>query len=98
MAADKHYVDEVFAEGLSAGGGTIAGSLDAWSLDGVFSPVAGTSQATLQATQTAAAAASGSMQVPPNYAGTDTFTNTAGVRVEDLRASGAQQHERSVKE
>jgi hypothetical protein len=49
-------------------------------------------------TQTAAAAAGGSMMVPPNYAGTDTFTNTAGIRVEDLRAAGAQQHERSVKE
>jgi len=98
MAADKHYVDEVAAEGLSAGGGVIAGPLTAESVNGVFAPEAGTAQSTLQTTQTAAAAANGSMIVPPNYAGTDTFTNSAGVRVEDLRAAGAQQHERSVKE
>ncbi len=100
MAADKHYVDEVAAEGLSAGGGTVAGPVVAESVNGVYSPEAGTGQSTLQATQTAAAGAtpSGSMMVPPNYSGTDTFTNAQGIRVEDLRASGAQQHERSVKE
>jgi len=98
MAADKHYVDEVAAAGLSAGGGVIAGPLNAEATNGVYSPVAGTGQNTLQATQTAAAAANGSMQVPPNYAGTDTFTNAAGIRVEDLRQSVSQQHERSVKE
>ena len=102
MAADKHYVDEVAAEGLSAGGGTVAGPVVAESLNGVYSPEAGTAQSTLQETQTAAAAANGSMMVPPGYsssgAGTDAFTNTQGIRVEDLRASGAQQHERSVKE
>jgi hypothetical protein len=46
----------------------------------------------------AALAAGGSVEVPPTYAGTDAFTNTQGIRVEDLRGSGAQQHERSVKE
>ncbi|WP_263355817.1 glycoside hydrolase family 55 protein [Acidicapsa ligni] len=98
MAADKHYVDQVFAGGLSSGGGVIAGPLNAESVNGVFSPETGTSQATLQATQTAAAAAGGSVMVPSTYTGTDTFTNAAGIRVEDLRATGAQQHERSVKE
>jgi hypothetical protein len=97
MAADKRYVDAVAAGALGAGG-TIAGSLTANSLNGVYSPQAGTSQATLQATQAAAAAAGGSVQVSPTYAGTDTFTNSAGVRVEDLRAAPSQQHERSVKE
>jgi len=98
MAADKHYVDEVFAEGLSAGGGAIAGPLNAESVNGAYSPLAGTTQATLQATQTAAAAAGGAMTIPPTYAGADTFSNSSGIRVEDLRAGGAQQHERSVKE
>ena len=100
MAADKHYVDEVAAEGFSAGGGTVAGPVVAESLNGVFSPEAGTAQSTLQQTQTAAASTTptGSMMVPPNYAGTDTFTNTQGIRVEDMRATGAQQHERNVKE
>ncbi len=98
MAADKHYVDEVFAEAVPSGGGTVLGPLMAPAVTGVYSPEAGTGLTTLQATQTAAAAAGGSMMVPPTYAGTDTFSNTAGVRVEDLRASGAQQHERSVKE
>jgi hypothetical protein len=100
MAADKHYVDEAVAGGLSSGGGTVAGPVVAESVNGVYSPEAGTGQSTLQQTQTAAATASpaGSMMVPPNYSGTDTFTNTQGIRVEDMRASGAQQHERSVKE
>ena len=98
QAADKHYVDEVFSQGISATGGDILGPLTAPALNGVFAPEAGSSQTTLQATQTAAAAVSGSMVVPAPYAGTDTFTNAAGIRVEDMRAAGAQQHERSVKE
>ena len=98
MAADKHDEDEVAAEGLSAGGGVIAGPLTAESVNGMYAPEAGTGQSSLQATQTAAAAAGGAMLVPPTYAGTDTFTNPAGIRVEDMRAAGAQQHERSVKE
>ena len=98
MAADKHYVDEVAAEGLSAGGGVIAGPLTAESVNGVYAPETGTGQTSLQATQTAAAAAGGAMLVSPTYTGTDTFMNPAGIRVEDLRAAGAQQHERSVKE
>jgi len=98
MAADKHYVDESVASTLAGSGGNVLGPLNAESVNGVFSPVAGSGQSTLQATQTAAAAVDGAMMVPPTYAGTDTFTNTTGIRVEDLRASGAQQHERSVKE
>ena len=45
-----------------------------------------------------AAGTSGAMEIPPNYAGTDGFTNPNGVRVTDLRTTGAQQTERSVKE
>ena len=45
-----------------------------------------------------AAGTNGAMEIPPTYAGTDTFTNPNGVRVTDLRTSGAQQTERSVKE
>ncbi len=42
MAADKHYVDEVFAEGLSAGGGAIAGPPGCGVGEtGVYSPLAG---------------------------------------------------------
>src|SRR5271165_2317500 len=55
MAADKHYVDEVAAEGISAGGGVIPGPLVAESVNGVFAPETGTGQATLQQTETAAA-------------------------------------------
>jgi hypothetical protein len=97
MAADKHYVDEISAGGLS-GGGVIAGPLLAESLNGIYAPEPGSAQSTLQATQIAAATAGGSMMVPGTYTGTDTFANAGGIRVEDLRASGAQQHERSVKE
>jgi hypothetical protein len=98
MAADKHYVDEEFAEVVPLAGGSMTGALAAPEVNGVFAPEAGTAQNTLQATQAAAAAGSGSMVVPGTYAGTDSFTNAAGIRVEDLRAGGAQQHERSVKE
>ena len=45
-----------------------------------------------------AAGTNGAMVIPPTYAGTDTFTNPNGVKVTDLRTSGAQQTERSVKE
>ena len=98
MAADKHYVDETLSGGLSGSGGALLGPLTAPAVNGVYSPTAGTTTTTLQSTETAAVAAGGSMEIPPTYAGTDGFTNTAGIRVEDLRAQGAQQHERSVKE
>ncbi len=98
MAADKHYVDSVAGGGLQGTGGNVLGPLNAAALNGVYAPLAGTAQTTLQTTQAAAVAGSGSMVVPPTYAGTDTFANAAGIRVEDLRAAGAQQHERSVKE
>lgn len=98
QAADKHYVDQEFAQAVPLSGASMTGGLNAPTMNGVFSPEAGTSQTTLQATQAAAAAAGGAMMVPPNYSGTDTFSNTNGIRVEDLRATGSQQHERSVKE
>jgi hypothetical protein len=98
QAADKHYVDESFAQAVPLAGGNMTGALNAPVVNGTYAPAAGTGQTTLQATQTAAAAVNGSMVVPGTYAGADTFTNPAGIRVEDLRAGGAQQHERSVKE
>ena len=97
QATDKEYVDESFAQTTPLSGATMTGGLNAPAVNGTFAPTAGTSQITLQATQTAAAVG-GSMVIPGSYSGTDTFTNTQGIRVEDLRASGAQQHERSVKE
>ncbi len=97
MAADKHYVDQQVAGAVPLAGGTMTGGLAAPAVNGVLSPVSGGAQSTLQATVTAAGT-TGAMVVPPSYAGTDTFTNGNGVRVEDLRATGAQQHERSVKE
>ena len=45
-----------------------------------------------------AAGTNGAMEIPPNYTGTDGFTNPNGVYVADLRQASAQQHERSVKE
>ena len=84
--------------GATGSGGTFAGPVVAPAVNGVYAPVAGTTQGNLQSTVTAASAASGAVMVSPNYAGTDTFTNAAGIRVEDLRAGVAQQHERSVKE
>jgi len=97
MAADKHYVDQQVGGAVPLAGGTMTGGLVTPGVNGVLSPVAGGAQSSLQATVTGAGA-NGAMVVPPTYAGTDTFTNAGGVRVEDLRAGGAQQHERSVKE
>ncbi len=97
MAADKHYVDESFAQAVPLAGGTMTGSLGTPAVNGIASPVNGSAQTTLQTTLTAAGAA-GAMSVPPAYAGTDSFTNSSGIRVEDWRTGGAQQHTRSVKE
>ncbi len=97
MAADKHYVDQAVS-GAGSGGGTFAGPVVAPAVNGVYAPVAGSAQSNLQSTVNAAVAASGAVMVGPDYTGTDGFTNANGIRVEDLRASGAQQHERSVKE
>ena len=78
-------------------GGNMTGALQTPAVNGVQSPVTGSSQTTLQAAMTAAGS-SGAMQIPPTYAGTDGFTNPNGVCVKDLRTTGAQQAERSVKE
>ncbi len=98
QAADKHYVDGTFGQAVPLSGGTMTGGLTAPAVNGVYAAGAASGLATLQQAQAAAVAAGGAMIVPPNYAGTDTFANTAGIRVEDLRSTGAQQHERSVKE
>ncbi len=97
QAADKHYVDATFAEAVPLAGGNMTGALQTPALNGVQSPVAGSAQTTLQAAITAAGT-SGAVQIPPTYAGTDTFTNPNGVYVKDLRSTAAQQQERSVKE
>jgi len=97
QAADKHYVATNFAAAVPLAGGNMTGPLLTPSVNGVESPDAGSSQTTLQAAMTAAGA-TGAMEIPPTYAGSDTFTNPNGLYVSDLRPSGAQQLERSVKE
>ncbi len=97
MAADKHYVDESFAQAVPLAGGTMTGALGVPAVNGVGSPVSGTAQTNLQTTVTAAGT-NGGVIVPPTYAGTDTFSNPNGVRVEDWRMGVAQQHARNVKE
>jgi hypothetical protein len=97
QAADKHYVDETFLLAVPLAGGNMTGPLQTPTVNGVQSPEAGSGQTTLQAAMSAAGA-TGAMMIPPNYAGSDGFTNPNGVRVIDLRTSGAQQIERSVKE
>ena len=97
QAADKHYVDSAFAKALPLSGGNMTGPLTSPGVNGVQSPVTGSSQTTLQAAMSAAGT-NGAVEIPPGYAGTDGFTNPNGVYVTDLRQSGSQQFARSVKE
>ncbi len=97
QAADKHYVDTQVATAVPLAGGNMTGALTTPAVNGVQAPTATSAQTTLQAAMNAAGT-NGAMVIPPTYAGTDTFTNANGVRVTDLRTSGAQQTERSVKE
>jgi hypothetical protein len=97
QAADKHYVDETFAEAVPLSGGSMTGPLATPALNGVQAPLAGSTQTTLQAAMSAAGT-NGAMEIPPTYAGTDTFANPNGVYVRDLRQTNSQQFERSVKE
>src|ERR1700722_14366016 len=97
QAADKHYVDTQVATAVPLAGGNMTGPLTTPTVNGVHAPAVASSQTTLQAAMTAAGT-NGAMVIPPTYAGTDTFTNANGVKVTDLRSSGAQQAERSVKE
>ena len=97
QAATKHYVDTQVATAVPLAGGNMTGQLTTPAVNGVESPTAASAQTTLQAAVNAAGT-NGAMVVPPNYAGTDTFTNPNGVKVLDLRTSGSQQTERSVKE
>ena len=97
QAADKHYVDSSFAQAVPLAGGTMTGGLAAPAVNGVESPAAGSGQATLQAA-VSAAGTNGAVTIPPNYTGTDGFTNPNGVYVSDLRQGSSQQFERSVKE
>ena len=97
QAADKHYVDSAFSQAVPLAGGAMTGFLTTPSVNGVVSPAAGSSQTTLQAAVNAAGS-TGAVEIPPNYAGTDGFTNPNGVSVTDLRSSGAQPNARNVKE
>ena len=97
QAATKHYVDTQVATAVPLAGGNMTGPLTTPAVNGVESPTAASGNKTLQAAINAAGA-NGAMEIPPNYAGTDTFTNPNGVKVVDLRTTGAQQTERSVKE
>jgi len=97
QAADKHYVDTAVATAVPLAGGNMTGALTAPAVNWVQAPTPTSSQTTLQAAMTAAGT-NGAMEIPPTYAGRDGFTNPNGVRVTDLRTSGAQQNERSVKE
>jgi hypothetical protein len=97
QAADKHYVDTQAATAVPLAGGNMTGALTTPAVNGVESPSPVSSQTTLQAAVNAAGT-NGAMTIPPTYAGTDTFSNSNGVMVTDLRTGGAQQRERSVKE
>ncbi len=97
QAADKHYVDEQVATAVPLAGGNMTGGLTTPAVNGVESPSAASAQTTLQAAVNAAGT-NGAVEIPPAYAGTDTFTNPNGVPVRDLRTTVAQQAERSVKE
>jgi hypothetical protein len=96
-AADKHYVDTTFNMEVPITGGTMTGPLQVPAVNGVESPLAGTSQTTLQAAMNAAGT-TGALEIPPTYAGTDAFTNPNGLYVLDLRPHGAEPHARTVKE
>ncbi len=97
QAADKRYVDTTFSLAVPLSGASMTGPLAAPAVNGVQTPVAGSTQTTLQATM-ASAGMTGAMTIPPAYSGTDSFTNPNGVYVSDLRTKNAQQFERSVKE
>ena len=97
QAATKHYVDTQVATAVPLAGGNMTGALTTPAVNGVETPTAASGQTTLQAAMNAAGT-NGAMEIPPTYAGTDRFTNPNGVKVVDLRTSGSQQTERSVKE
>jgi hypothetical protein len=97
QAATKHYVDTQVATAVPMAGGNMTGALTTPGVNGVQAPAAGSVQTTLQSAMNSAGT-NGAMTIPPNYAGKDTFTNSAGVKVTDLRTTAAQQTERSVKE
>ncbi len=97
QAATKHYADTQVATAVPLAGGSMTGALTTPAENGVEAPAAGSGQTTLQAAMNAAGT-NGALEIPPNYAGTDTFTNANGVKVTDWRTGGSQQTERSVKE
>src|ERR1019366_10693917 len=70
QAADKHYVDSSFDKAVPLEGGSMTGPLAAPTVNGVQVPVAGSTQATLQAA-ISAAGANGAVEIPSTYTGTD---------------------------
>lgn len=96
-ASDKHYVDTAVVKAVPIAGGNMTGALTTPSMNSVVSPTSVSAVSTLQ-TAVTAAGTTGAVLIPPSYTGTDTFTNSNGVRVEDMRTAGAQPHERNVKE
>ncbi len=97
-AADKHYVDSTFSAELPITGGNMTGPLGTPAINGVESPLAGTSQTNFDLQWNAAGTTCYHGDYLPAVSGTDTFTNPNGLYVADLRAHGAEQYERSVKE
>ena len=95
QAATKHYVDLAALSTLQKSGGTMTGALVAPTVNGKVFPTA----TTLQAAVNAAASMSpkGSVEIPANYAGTDSFTNASAITVEDKRTT-IPVNARSVKE
>ena len=94
QASTKHYVDTQVATAVPLAGGNMTGPLTTPEVNGVEAPTAASGQTTLQAAINAAGT-NGAMEIPPTYAGTNTFTNPNGVSVTDLRttvatANGAQ--------
>src|ERR1019366_4608889 len=73
QAADKHYVDVTLALAVPLAGGNMTGALTTPAINGVQSPTTNSSQSTLQAAVTAAGT-TGSVEIPSNYTGIDTFT------------------------
>ena len=87
QAADKHYVDATFAQSVPLAGGNMTGPLQTPTVNGVQSPATRVDRRRCRR-RSARAGATGAMVIPPNYAGTDGFTNPNGVRVTDLRTVG----------
>ncbi|HVJ08791.1 MAG TPA: hypothetical protein VM554_10430 [Acidisarcina sp.] len=79
-AATKEYVDRASSASVSKAGDTMTGPLTTPVVNGKYFPEGTTLQQAINA-----AGATGAVEIPANYAGTDTFTNPYGIPVIDLR-------------